>query len=204
MHFDEYTLEEVLGDKPTYTSQSVSEDKRRTHVNVYGFERPSPLKKRRGARNPFADVGDAFEAVFDDLQAPLPEISSAQDDSNTKYVAAWEAKQALVGDEEVGWHRMDVKKDLHCMDSEEDRAPEGFKDSHAEGAAAYATRQADLHERIADKFETLWEAEAPEYDNEQDTREEEEEGNDEEGDENDGEEEEEGSVGILSDGEEGE
>ncbi|KAJ7649194.1 hypothetical protein B0H17DRAFT_1215407 [Mycena rosella] len=233
-----------------------------------------------------------------------------------KYVAAWEAKRALVGDEEVGWHRMDVKKDLRCMDSEEDRAhgslrkirkkgkkrmlgeaataeditngvtegrrrkdptgegrrvvswiwtgtdlsaagtneavaneevnllkeemrctpitlrwkaawwmeqcrPEGFEDSHVKGAAAYATRQADLHERIADKFETLWvglqdfetvegleydpkEVEAPEDDDEQDTREEEEEGNDEEGDENDGEEEEEGSVGILSDGEEGE
>ncbi|KAJ7824741.1 hypothetical protein B0H14DRAFT_3088701 [Mycena olivaceomarginata] len=39
-----------------------------------------------------------------------------------KYVAAWEAKRALVGDDKVDWHHLDPKKDLRCMDSEEDRA----------------------------------------------------------------------------------
>ncbi|KAJ7138999.1 hypothetical protein C8R44DRAFT_938433 [Mycena epipterygia] len=39
-----------------------------------------------------------------------------------KYIAAWEAKRALVGLEEVGWKRLNPKKDLRCMDSEEDRA----------------------------------------------------------------------------------
>ncbi|KAJ7459215.1 hypothetical protein FB451DRAFT_1046247 [Mycena latifolia] len=39
-----------------------------------------------------------------------------------KYVAAWEAKRALVGEELVGWRRLDPKKDLRCMDSEEDCA----------------------------------------------------------------------------------
>ncbi|KAJ7912877.1 hypothetical protein B0H13DRAFT_1874455 [Mycena leptocephala] len=39
-----------------------------------------------------------------------------------KYVAAWEAKCTLVGEDKVGWHRLNPKKDLRCMDSEEDRA----------------------------------------------------------------------------------
>ncbi|KAJ7732486.1 hypothetical protein DFH07DRAFT_968418 [Mycena maculata] len=39
-----------------------------------------------------------------------------------KYIAAWEAKRALVGDANVGWKRLNPKKDLRCMDSEEDRA----------------------------------------------------------------------------------
>ncbi|KAJ7670794.1 hypothetical protein DFH06DRAFT_1267265 [Mycena polygramma] len=39
-----------------------------------------------------------------------------------KYVAAWEAKRALVGEAAVEWHRLDPKKDLRCMDSNEDRA----------------------------------------------------------------------------------
>ncbi|KAF8210729.1 hypothetical protein K438DRAFT_1570057 [Mycena galopus ATCC 62051] len=39
-----------------------------------------------------------------------------------KYIAAWEAKRALVGEAQVEWHRLDPKIDLRCMDSEEDRA----------------------------------------------------------------------------------
>ncbi|KAJ7459117.1 hypothetical protein B0H11DRAFT_2160606 [Mycena galericulata] len=39
-----------------------------------------------------------------------------------KYIAAWEAKRALVGIDAVGWKRLNPKKDLRCMDSEEDRA----------------------------------------------------------------------------------
>ncbi|KAF8145475.1 hypothetical protein K438DRAFT_1630027 [Mycena galopus ATCC 62051] len=39
-----------------------------------------------------------------------------------KYIAAWEAKQALVGPDNVGWHRLDPKHGLRCMDTEEDRA----------------------------------------------------------------------------------
>jgi hypothetical protein len=39
-----------------------------------------------------------------------------------KYVAAWEAKRTLVGEDKVGWHRLNPKKDLRCMDSDEDRA----------------------------------------------------------------------------------
>ncbi|KAJ7735423.1 hypothetical protein DFH07DRAFT_870763 [Mycena maculata] len=39
-----------------------------------------------------------------------------------KYIAAWEAKRALVGDANVSWKRLNPKKDLRCMDSEEDRA----------------------------------------------------------------------------------
>ncbi|KAJ7070422.1 hypothetical protein B0H15DRAFT_807086 [Mycena belliarum] len=39
-----------------------------------------------------------------------------------KYVAAWEARRVLVGETALGWHRLDPKKDLRCMDEEEDRA----------------------------------------------------------------------------------
>ncbi|KAJ7787463.1 hypothetical protein B0H14DRAFT_2399395, partial [Mycena olivaceomarginata] len=166
-----------------------------------------------------------------------------------KYVAAWEAKRALVGEEKVEWHRLDPKKDLQCMDGEEDqqdvsegvgegqrrkdptgegrrtiswiwmgidtssdttseavlkgahnwlrvewckawartrrwteeilllreemccvpislrhkaewrrahRTPTGFKGAHAEGAAAYAMRQAELYSDLAEQFKTLW------------------------------------------------
>jgi hypothetical protein len=39
-----------------------------------------------------------------------------------KYIAAWEAKCSLVGEAQVAWHRLDPKKDLRCMDVEEDGA----------------------------------------------------------------------------------
>jgi hypothetical protein len=39
-----------------------------------------------------------------------------------KYIAVWEAKRALAGGKEIGWKRLNPKKDLRCMDSEEDRA----------------------------------------------------------------------------------
>ncbi|KAJ7792510.1 hypothetical protein B0H14DRAFT_3499173 [Mycena olivaceomarginata] len=63
-----------------------------------------------------------------------------------KYVAAWEAKRALVGDDKVDWHRLDPKKDLRCMDSEEDRAVvserkrRGKKRGKAEAATEEDTR----------------------------------------------------------------
>jgi hypothetical protein len=40
-----------------------------------------------------------------------------------KYIAAWEAKRSLAGENgEIGWKRLNPKKDLRCMDSKEDRA----------------------------------------------------------------------------------
>lgn len=39
-----------------------------------------------------------------------------------KYIGAWEAKRTLVGEEKIGWRRLNPKKDLRCMDSAEDRA----------------------------------------------------------------------------------
>jgi hypothetical protein len=36
------------------------------------------------------------------------------------------------------------------------RYPLGFEDEHAEGAAAYVTRQATLFDGLASSFETLW------------------------------------------------
>ncbi|KAF8210707.1 hypothetical protein K438DRAFT_1752495 [Mycena galopus ATCC 62051] len=142
-----------------------------------------------------------------------------------KYIAAWEAKWALVGEENVKWRRLNPKKDLRCMDSEEDRAVrskrkilgakrrvgeaataedkvegvqagqrrkgktgegrhniswiwmgadttdaavlttdwweerrnvEEFTGLQAEGAHAYAARQADLLRRLASHFEEMW------------------------------------------------
>ncbi|KAJ7429283.1 hypothetical protein B0H11DRAFT_2266310 [Mycena galericulata] len=44
-----------------------------------------------------------------------------------KYVAAWKAKRALMGDANVGWRPLNPKKDLRCMDSEEDRAQRNLR-----------------------------------------------------------------------------
>jgi hypothetical protein len=38
----------------------------------------------------------------------------------------------------------------------ERRTPTGFEEEHAEGAAAYATKQAMLYTDLANEFETLW------------------------------------------------
>jgi hypothetical protein len=69
-HILEYSLDDVFGDDgPSFTSQSLSEDTRRTHEKRHVLELPSPMKKQwREAL--FPDVGDDFEYVFEDLAAP--------------------------------------------------------------------------------------------------------------------------------------
>ncbi|KAJ7429051.1 hypothetical protein B0H11DRAFT_1678469, partial [Mycena galericulata] len=39
-----------------------------------------------------------------------------------KYIAAREAKRRLVGEANVGWRRLNPKKDLRCMESVDDAA----------------------------------------------------------------------------------
>ncbi|KAJ7814307.1 hypothetical protein B0H13DRAFT_2242773 [Mycena leptocephala] len=76
-HFDEFTLADVLEDGPTFTAQSVSLDGRRTHETTHVFDLPSPLKRaRQKAPRPslFADVGDRFEYVFEDLDLLPPSL----------------------------------------------------------------------------------------------------------------------------------
>ncbi|KAJ7430256.1 hypothetical protein B0H11DRAFT_2263932 [Mycena galericulata] len=69
----EYTLEDVFGGAPSFTSQAVSADTRRTHETTHSLDLPSPLKKRqRKDKHLFLDVGDDFEYVFEDLAAPPP------------------------------------------------------------------------------------------------------------------------------------
>ncbi|KAJ6474080.1 hypothetical protein DFH09DRAFT_1343354 [Mycena vulgaris] len=63
------TLEEVL-DAPSYSTQSISTDKRRTKERTYAVDLRSPLKKTRRVEVPFSDVGDAFEYVFEALEPP--------------------------------------------------------------------------------------------------------------------------------------
>jgi hypothetical protein len=59
----------------TFTSQHISEDKRRTHEKIVPVDLPSPLKKqRRQVPPPFSDVGDGFEYVFDDLAPAEPVV----------------------------------------------------------------------------------------------------------------------------------
>ncbi|KAJ7086807.1 hypothetical protein B0H15DRAFT_923109 [Mycena belliarum] len=65
----EWTLEEVV-DAPSFSAQSVSSDKRRTNEKTYPVDLPSPLKKIKVAPIPFKDVGEGFEYVFEDLDAP--------------------------------------------------------------------------------------------------------------------------------------
>jgi hypothetical protein len=68
----EYTLEDVFGEGgPSFTSQSISADTRRTHEKSYHLDLPSPMKRQRTTVY-FADVGDEFEYTFEDLAARPP------------------------------------------------------------------------------------------------------------------------------------
>ncbi|KAJ7792512.1 hypothetical protein B0H14DRAFT_3499174 [Mycena olivaceomarginata] len=82
--YDSFTLADVLGEASAFTSQSLSDDRRRTHTQTHPVDLPSPLKKRRTdnikaqlATHFFADVGDGFEYVFDDLAAPPSPIQKS-------------------------------------------------------------------------------------------------------------------------------
>ncbi|KAJ7700970.1 hypothetical protein B0H14DRAFT_2648615 [Mycena olivaceomarginata] len=72
--YDSFTLADVLGETSAFTTQSLSADRRRTHTTTHEVELPSPVKKKArivaSRPNLFADVGDGFEYVFDDLAAP--------------------------------------------------------------------------------------------------------------------------------------
>ncbi|KAJ7876464.1 hypothetical protein B0H14DRAFT_2568179 [Mycena olivaceomarginata] len=72
--YDSFTLADVLDESSTFTSQSLSADRRRTHTTTHQVDLPSPVKKKArlnpGRPNLFADIGDGFEYVFDDLAAP--------------------------------------------------------------------------------------------------------------------------------------
>ncbi|KAJ7720607.1 hypothetical protein B0H14DRAFT_3098532 [Mycena olivaceomarginata] len=78
--FEEFTLSDVLGESSEFTTQSLSKDRRRTHVQTQSVELPSPLKKKKQREvGFFADVGDGFEYVFDDLAAPPAPIQQTSD-----------------------------------------------------------------------------------------------------------------------------
>jgi hypothetical protein len=72
--YDSFTLADVLGETSAFTTQSLSADRRRTHTTTHEVELPSPVKKKArivaSRPNLFADVGDGFKYVFDDLAAP--------------------------------------------------------------------------------------------------------------------------------------
>jgi hypothetical protein len=69
----EYSLEDVFGDGgPSFTSQSISADARRTHESTHALDLPSLMKKTRREQLHFADFGDDFEYSFEDLTAPPP------------------------------------------------------------------------------------------------------------------------------------
>ncbi|KAJ7174319.1 hypothetical protein C8R46DRAFT_891688 [Mycena filopes] len=74
----EYSFEDVFGEAgPSFTSQSISTDSRRTLETRHALEVPSPLKRKKKIHF-FADVGDDFEYIFEDLAAPPPILSSAK------------------------------------------------------------------------------------------------------------------------------
>ncbi|KAJ7787465.1 hypothetical protein B0H14DRAFT_2399414 [Mycena olivaceomarginata] len=73
--FDDFTLSDVLGESSHFSTQSLSKDGQRTHVQTQRVELPSPLKKKRQHDiSFFADIGDGLEYVFDDLAAPRAPI----------------------------------------------------------------------------------------------------------------------------------
>jgi hypothetical protein len=70
-----------------------------------------------------------------------------------KYAAAWEAKRSLVGEGNVGWHRLDPKKDLHCMDGEEDRVVESNRKRRGRGrkrGVGEPATEADVAEAVGE------------------------------------------------------
>jgi hypothetical protein len=69
----EYTWDDFF-DTPSYSVESISADGRRTHQTSHTFDLPSPLKRQRQKGPPtfFADIGNDFEYVFEDLQPPPP------------------------------------------------------------------------------------------------------------------------------------
>ncbi|KAJ7803369.1 hypothetical protein B0H14DRAFT_3091988 [Mycena olivaceomarginata] len=78
--FEEVSLTDLLEETATFTSQSVSQDGRRTYEKTYAFDLPSPLKKARRQREQpslFAEVGDGFEYVFEDLSVPTPTVRAS-------------------------------------------------------------------------------------------------------------------------------
>jgi hypothetical protein len=78
--FEEYRLTDLLGETASFTAQSISDDGRRTYQTTHSFDLPSPLKKARRQKPPpslFAEVGDGFEYVFDDLAVPTSSVKTA-------------------------------------------------------------------------------------------------------------------------------
>ncbi|KAJ7156374.1 hypothetical protein C8R46DRAFT_1040910 [Mycena filopes] len=69
----EYSLDDVFDEGgPSFTSQSISSDARRTLETRHQLELPSPLKKKRKSTLAFVEFGDDFEYAFEDLTAPPP------------------------------------------------------------------------------------------------------------------------------------
>ncbi|KAJ7814395.1 hypothetical protein B0H14DRAFT_3477064 [Mycena olivaceomarginata] len=108
MELLEYTLEDVFGEgRPSFTSQSISADTRRTHEKSYHVDLPSPMKRQRTTVY-FAGVEDEFEYTFEDLAARLPVpalevpkkarakryLSSAEPPDNATSFSHWMAPMA--------------------------------------------------------------------------------------------------------------
>ncbi|KAJ7036483.1 hypothetical protein C8F04DRAFT_1210089 [Mycena alexandri] len=75
----EYSFEDVFGDGgPSFTSQAISSDARRTHEKRHQLEVPSPLKKKHKTNHFLQELGDDFEYTFEDLTAPPPVPASAK------------------------------------------------------------------------------------------------------------------------------
>ncbi|KAF8214216.1 hypothetical protein K438DRAFT_1956307 [Mycena galopus ATCC 62051] len=70
--FEEFSMADLLGETATFTAQYIMDDGRRTRETTHSPDLPSPLKKARQQRTPslFADVGDGFEYVFNDIPGP--------------------------------------------------------------------------------------------------------------------------------------
>jgi hypothetical protein len=86
--FEEYSLTDLLGETATFTTQSISDNCRRTHQRTHAFDLPSLLKKIQMQWDQpsfFADVRDGFEYVFEELTpAPSAKTSPAGKKPRTK------------------------------------------------------------------------------------------------------------------------
>ncbi|KAJ7015755.1 hypothetical protein C8F04DRAFT_1284868 [Mycena alexandri] len=75
----QYDFDDIFGDNgPSFTSQSISNDTRRTNERRHGLDVPSPMKKKAKTNHFFAEFGNDFEYAFEDLTAPPPIAASAR------------------------------------------------------------------------------------------------------------------------------
>ncbi|KAJ7683545.1 hypothetical protein B0H17DRAFT_1137672 [Mycena rosella] len=94
--FEEYTIHDVLGEAPSFTTQAVSSDGCHTHSTTHEVDLPPPMKRARlkaATSSSFVEYVDHFEYVFEDLvqeeQGPKAPACTAKPQVKRKDTCLW-------------------------------------------------------------------------------------------------------------------